>query len=109
MEGFANTDPAGSHYLRSISFNSYLNEELFGMLILCGDADCIMITQLGGCTRNVTRTVEDLSARISVAAGKMRGMAGIFQNMSNSIRHHCQVCQMISGRNLESLMSTNFQ
>ncbi|GFV76396.1 hypothetical protein TNCV_4546201 [Trichonephila clavipes] len=43
MEGFANTDPAGSRLLRSVSrdirMKSYSNEELVYMLIVNKDVD----------------------------------------------------------------------
>ncbi|GFX03570.1 hypothetical protein TNCV_4751551 [Trichonephila clavipes] len=44
MEGFVNTDPAGSRHLRSLfrgnRMNSYSNKELVGILIKHGAMDC---------------------------------------------------------------------
>ncbi|GFY18399.1 uncharacterized protein TNCV_2396281 [Trichonephila clavipes] len=40
---------------------------------------------------------EDLSTRISVAAERIRDMPGIFQNVNNSMQHHCYASQTTSG------------
>ncbi|GBL85843.1 hypothetical protein AVEN_63173-1 [Araneus ventricosus] len=43
-------------------------------------------------------SVEDVVTRISVAAGeKMRDKPGIFQNVRNSMRRHCEACMTASG------------
>ncbi|GFU16021.1 hypothetical protein TNCV_1299861 [Trichonephila clavipes] len=91
MEGFVNTISAGSRHLRYVSrvsrMNSYSNEELVDMLIMYGDAD-----------------FEGLIARISVAAGRIVDMPGIFQNVRNSLQRRCQTCKTTCGRNFEHLL-----
>ncbi|GFX77842.1 hypothetical protein TNCV_432271 [Trichonephila clavipes] len=46
---------------------------------------------------------EDLIARISVAAGRIRYMPVFFQKARNSIQRRCQSCQTTSGRDFEYL------
>ncbi|GFW99524.1 hypothetical protein TNCV_3417571 [Trichonephila clavipes] len=45
--------------------------------------------------------LKTLSPRISVAAGRIRDMPGIIQNVKNSMQ---RCCQMTPGRNLEHLL-----
>ena len=49
-------------------------------------------------------SVEDLTARISVAAKKLIEMPGIFHSVRNSMRHRCEACWTNSGRNFEHLL-----
>lgn len=44
---------------------------------------------------------EELAARISVAAREILDKSGLFQNIRNAMRHRCEVCIAIGGRNLE--------
>ncbi|GBL72167.1 hypothetical protein AVEN_115157-1 [Araneus ventricosus] len=37
-------------------------------------------------------SVEDVVTRISVAAGEMQDLPGIFQNVRNSMRRRCEAC-----------------
>ncbi|GFV50318.1 hypothetical protein TNCV_622261 [Trichonephila clavipes] len=46
-------------------------------------------------------SVENLIAQIFVAAGRIRDISGIFQNVRNSIQCRCQAFQTISGRNFK--------
>ncbi|GBL77452.1 hypothetical protein AVEN_41842-1 [Araneus ventricosus] len=47
--------------------------------------------------REPVDSVEDVVARISLAAGEMRNMSGIFQNVGNSMRRRCESCVTASG------------
>ncbi|GFW28202.1 hypothetical protein TNCV_4499321 [Trichonephila clavipes] len=49
-------------------------------------------------------SVEDLIARLYVAAERICDMPGIFQNVWNSMQHRCQACQTTSDRNLEHFL-----
>ncbi|GBM66894.1 hypothetical protein AVEN_263951-1 [Araneus ventricosus] len=42
-------------------------------------------------------SVEDAVARISVTAGEMRDMSGIFLSVKNSMRSRCETCVTASG------------
>ena len=47
---------------------------------------------------------EELVARITVAAGEIRAMSGLFQNVRISMRRRCEVCIEAGGRNFEHLL-----
>ncbi|GFW84554.1 hypothetical protein TNCV_457351 [Trichonephila clavipes] len=108
---------------RSSRLNSYSNEELADMLIVCKAADCNrhanrQLYQESYPNRRISHyanfesvnkmgyesvsgymnslvyqspapSVDDLSARISVAAGRIRDISGIFEKLSNSMQCHC--------------------
>ncbi|GFW43781.1 hypothetical protein TNCV_4771301 [Trichonephila clavipes] len=45
---------------------------------------------------------------MSVAAGRIRDIPGIFQKVRSSLHRHCQVCQTTSGRNFEHVLQQLF-
>lgn len=47
---------------------------------------------------------EELVARIAVAAGEIRDMPGVFQNVRMSMRRRCEACIVARGRNFEHLL-----
>jgi hypothetical protein len=49
-------------------------------------------------------TQYDLVARIAVAAGTIREMAGIFQRVQNNIAKRCRTCNEVGGRHFEQLL-----
>ncbi|GFS84936.1 uncharacterized protein TNCV_1305501 [Trichonephila clavipes] len=54
--------------------------------------------------RDAVPSVKYLIARISVATERISDIAGIFQNIRNSMQRHCQIFQTTSGRNIEHLL-----
>ncbi|GFX05838.1 hypothetical protein TNCV_1662771 [Trichonephila clavipes] len=104
-------------FVRSVSrnrrMNSYSNEELVGMMILCRAADCNGYTAWSlyqerypnrRIPHHKTFAIKDLIVRISVAAGRISDMPGIFENVRNSVQHRCQAYHSTSGRNFEHLL-----
>ncbi|GFV41600.1 hypothetical protein TNCV_3627511 [Trichonephila clavipes] len=55
------------------------------------------------CTRRPFLSVEDFIGRISVVAGRIRDVPGIFQNVRNSIQCPCQAFQTTFDRNFVHL------
>ncbi|GBM62951.1 hypothetical protein AVEN_160231-1 [Araneus ventricosus] len=47
---------------------------------------------------------EDLVARISVAAARVREIPGIFESVRQSLHRRCQACINVGGRNFEELL-----
>ncbi|GBM09277.1 hypothetical protein AVEN_116629-1 [Araneus ventricosus] len=47
---------------------------------------------------------EDLFARISVAAARVRELPGIFESVRQSLHRRCQACIAVGGRNFEQLL-----
>ena len=47
---------------------------------------------------------EELVVRVAVAAGKIRDMSGVFQNVLISMRRRCEVCIVNGGRYFEHLL-----
>ncbi|GFV35957.1 hypothetical protein TNCV_2867151 [Trichonephila clavipes] len=71
-----------------------------------GSPDLSCITFISGYLKSMVHatlviSVKDPIVRICVAAGRIRDMSGIFQNVRNSMEHHCQDCQTRFGRNIE--------
>ena len=48
--------------------------------------------------------IEELVVRIAVAAGEIRDMSGVFQNVRISMRRRCEVGIVAGGRNFEDLL-----
>ncbi|CAL1283080.1 unnamed protein product, partial [Larinioides sclopetarius] len=49
-------------------------------------------------------SVEDLVARLSVAAAGVREIPGIFERVRQSLHRRCQECIDTGGRNFEQLL-----
>ncbi|GBM78692.1 hypothetical protein AVEN_244363-1 [Araneus ventricosus] len=47
---------------------------------------------------------DDLVARMSVAAARVREISGIFESVRQSLHRGCQACITVGGRNFEQLL-----
>jgi hypothetical protein len=49
-------------------------------------------------------SVEDLVARLSVAAASVREIPGVFEKVRQSMRRRCEACINVGGRTFEQLL-----
>ncbi|GFU06238.1 uncharacterized protein LOC103524116 [Trichonephila clavipes] len=108
-EGFVDINSAGNHHLQSVHYQerndmfhiirpSQVGTEGYLKLVFC------RVHWLFLKYETPVPEVEVLIVRISVAAGRIRDMTGIFQNVRNSMLYRCQLCQITSERNFKRLL-----